>query len=263
MEDNPKRGGQVPICDAYGETSVPGIFAAGDVSGIEEASSAMIEGRISGIAIAASLGFLEESEKQEQIAANEAALETLRQGMFAPCNRGKLVEKTEEGIDTAMHLLKSGYLTEEEVEKFPGVTRNKKIHPVIECVQNIPCNPCQDACPKHCIKIGSHITALPAVDQEVECIGCGLCVSSCSGQAIFLVQEECDEPGYGTVTLPYEFLPLPKKGDRGFGYDRGGKKVCEAEVVSVKTAKAFDHTNLLTIKVPTDMVMRARFYQAQ
>ena len=263
MEDNPKRGGQVPICDAYGETSVPGIFAAGDDSGIEEASSAMIEGRISGIAIAASLGFLEESEKQEQIAANEAALETLRQGMFAPCNRGKLVEKTEEGIDTAMHLLKSGYLTEEEVEKFPGVTRNKKIHPVIECVQNIPCNPCQDACPKHCIKIGSHITALPAVDPEVECIGCGLCVSSCSGQAIFLVQEECDEPGYGTVTLPYEFLPLPKKGDRGFGYDRGGKKVCEAEVVSVKTAKAFDHTNLLTIKVPTDMVMRARFYKAQ
>ena len=170
-----------------------------------------------------------QQEKQEQIAANEAALETLRQGMFAPCNRGKLVEKTEEGIDTAMHLLKSGYLTEEEVEKFPGVTRNKKIHPVIECVQNIPCNPCQDACPKHCIKIGSHITALPAVDPEVECIGCGLCVSSC----------------------------------RGFGYDRGGKKVCEAEVVSVKTAKAFDHTNLLTIKVPTDMVMRARFYKAQ
>ena len=127
----------------------------------------------------------------------------------------------------------------------------------------VGCTACINACPKHCIKIGSHITALPAVDPEVECIGCGLCVSSCSGQAIFLVQEECDEPGYGTVTLPYEFLPLPKKGDRGFGYDRGGKKVCEAEVVSVKTAKAFDHTNLLTIKVPTDMVMRARFYQAQ
>ena len=32
MEDNPKRGGQVPICDAYGETSIKGIFVAGDVS---------------------------------------------------------------------------------------------------------------------------------------------------------------------------------------------------------------------------------------
>ena len=40
MEDNPKRGGQVPICDEYGRTSIPGVFVAGDVSGIEEASSA-------------------------------------------------------------------------------------------------------------------------------------------------------------------------------------------------------------------------------
>ncbi|MDN5298902.1 MAG: hypothetical protein PWP51_1455, partial [Clostridiales bacterium] len=40
--------GIVPAVDAYGATSVPGIYAAGDVSGIEEASSAMIEGRIAG-----------------------------------------------------------------------------------------------------------------------------------------------------------------------------------------------------------------------
>ena len=52
MEDNPKRGGQVPICDEYGRTSLPGVFAAGDVAGIEEASSAMIEGRMSGVAAA-------------------------------------------------------------------------------------------------------------------------------------------------------------------------------------------------------------------
>lgn len=49
MEDDPKRGGQVPVIDAWGQTSVPGIFAAGDVSGIEEASSAMIEGRMAGV----------------------------------------------------------------------------------------------------------------------------------------------------------------------------------------------------------------------
>ena len=52
MEDNPKRGGQVPVCDENGRTSIPGIFVAGDVSGIEEASSAMIEGRMAGITAA-------------------------------------------------------------------------------------------------------------------------------------------------------------------------------------------------------------------
>jgi len=42
---------------------------------------------------------------------------------------------------------------------------------------------------------------------------------------------------------------------------RSGEKICDAEVVSVRTSKAFDHTNLLTIKVPADMAMKARFYR--
>ena len=108
----------------------------------------------------------------------------------------------------------------------------------------------------------SERTALPAVDESVECVGCGMCVASCSGQAIFLINENF-EPGYATVTLPYEMLPLPKKGDKGMGLSRSGKEICEAEVVEVRTSPAFDHTNLLTIKVPADMVMKARFYKGK
>ena len=261
MVDDPKRGGQVPVVDEYGETSIKGIFVAGDVSGIEEASSAMIEGRIAGITAAKYLGYMEDAEMQEGVAANEKALDGLRQGMFAPKNRGKLIEKTEEGIDISMNLLKKGFVADDEIERFPGVTHQVGIHPVMECTQNIPCNPCQDACPKHCIRIGDHITALPAVDESAKCIGCGMCVASCSGQAIFLV-DETYEPGFATVTIPYEFLPLPEKGDKGYGLGRDGSKVCEAEVMEVRTAKAFDHTNLLTIKVPANMAMKARFFRA-
>ncbi len=260
MEDNPKRGGQVPICDEYGETSIKGIFVAGDVSGIEEASSAMIEGRIAGIAAAHYLGYMDEEELKTKVKEQEDALDGLRQGMFAPKNRGKLIEKTEEGIDISMNLLKKGYVADDEIERFPGVTHKVGVHPVMECTQNIPCNPCQDACPKHCIRIGENITSLPVVDPDVDCIGCGMCVASCSGQAIFLV-DETYEPGFATVTLPYEFLPLPEKGEKGYGMSRSGEKICDAEVVSVRTSKAFDHTNLLTIKVPADMAMKARFYR--
>lgn len=133
--------------------------------------------------------------------------------MFAPKNRGRLIEKTEEGIDVSMNLLTKGYVADEEIERFPGVTHRAGVHPVVECTQNIPCNPCQDACPKHCIKIGAHITSLPAVEENATCVGCGMCVASCSGQAIFLV-DETFEPGFATVTIPYEFLPLPEKGKR-------------------------------------------------
>ncbi|MDD6194075.1 MAG: FAD-dependent oxidoreductase [Lachnospiraceae bacterium] len=260
MKDTP--GGYVPVCDDFGATSVPGIFAAGDVSGIEEASSAMIEGRLAGARIAEYMGYMTEEKRLLRAEELEAALSSLRQGMFAPENRGKLVEKTEEGIPVSMNLLQKGYIAEDEIERYPGVTHTVGVHPVMECTQNIPCNPCQDACSKGCISIGENITSLPVVVAEAKCVGCGMCVASCSGQAIFLVDEE-SEPGYGTVTLPYEFLPLPKEGDKGVALGRDGQPVCEAEVVGVRSAKAFDHTNLLTIKVPSDMTMKARFFKRE
>lgn len=261
MEDNPRRGGQVPICDEYGRTSLPGVFVAGDVSGIEEASSAMIEGCMAGIAAAEYLGYVEKEEMDLELASLDKALDGLRQGMFAPGNRGKVIEKTEEGIEVSKTLLEKGYVGDDEIERFPGVTHKKGMHPVIECTQNIPCNPCQDACPKKCISIGDNITSLPIVLGDRDCINCGMCVASCSGQAIFLVDEDCGD-GTGLVTLPYEFLPLPAEGAKGVALGRNGKPVCEAEVVSVKSAKAFDKTHLLTMRVPKEYAMTARFFKA-
>ena len=261
MEDNPGKGGQVPICDTKGRTSVPGIFVAGDVSGIEEASSAMIEGRIAGIVAAEYLGYMDAGELEQGVKAQEAALEGLRQGMFAPKNRGKQIKTTEEGIPISENLLKRGYIADDEVERYPGVKHAVGIHPVLECTQNIPCNPCQDACPKGCISIGENITSLPVAVDGAECIGCGMCVASCSGQAIFLVNEQMED-GYASVTIPYEFLPLPAAGTKGKGLGRNGRPVCDAEVIKVHTTKAFDQTHLLTMKVPMDMAMKARFFVA-
>jgi NADPH-dependent 2,4-dienoyl-CoA reductase/sulfur reductase-like enzyme/NAD-dependent dihydropyrimidine dehydrogenase PreA subunit len=262
MEDNPKKGGQVPIVDEYGETSVPFLFAAGDVSGIEEASSAMIKGRMAGLRAAYRLGFCKSDTMKLQIAAYTTDLQSLREGMFAPQNRGKLIENTEEGIPVSKNLLTHGFVADNEIVRFPGITKQKGIHPVIECTQNIPCNPCQDACVRHCIKIGIHITSLPVVANPAPCSGCGMCIASCSGQAIFLVNEEY-EHGYASITLPYEFLPLPKKGDTGTALDRSGQPVCSAEIIEVKNNPAFDHTNLLTMKVPAAFSMRARFYKTK
>lgn len=259
MKDTPT--GYVPECDNTCATSVPGIYVAGDVSGIEEASSAMIEGRIAGVAVSKYLGFISKQELDEKIDELEQALQCLREGMFAPQNRGIVIEKTDEGIDISTNLLKKGYIDESEIERFPGVIKSSGLHPVIECTQNIPCNPCQDSCSKKCIKIGEKITSLPAIDETKECIGCGMCVASCSGQAIFLVNEEY-EPGFATITLPYEFLPLPVQGDEGKALDRSGSEVCDAEILSVKSLKAFDHTHLLTMKIPVDMAMKARFYRS-
>ncbi len=55
-----------------------------------------------------------------------------------------------------MNLLDKGYVADDEIERYPGDPCSG-IHPVIECTQNIPCNPCQDACAKGCISIGENI----------------------------------------------------------------------------------------------------------
>lgn len=260
MTEDPRFGGRVPVCDEAGTTSVPGIYVAGDASGIEEASSAMIEGRISAVEVARYLGYLDDATAKEEVAGFEVALGKLRQGMFAPQNRGKTFTQTDEGIPLSKNLLTHGYLTDDEVDSFGGVISVSGPHPVIECSQNIPCNPCQDVCPRGCIEVGETITTLPAVDGEKECSACGMCVAACPGQAIFLMDETYEE-GFAAVTLPYEFLPLPQAGDKGIALDRKGDEVCAAEVISTKTKKAFDHTSLLTMKVPVDFAHQARFFK--
>ena len=208
------------------------------------------------------LGYIDDKVMERELAGLDKALDGLRQGMFAPKNRGKNIEKTEEGIDISQNLLKKGFVGDDEIERFPGVTHRKGIHPVIECTQNIPCNPCQDACGRKCISIGDNITSLPIAVADSECVNCGMCVASCSGQAIFLVDEDCGD-GSATVTLPYEFLPLPAEGTKGIALGRNGQEVCEAAVVSVKSLKAFDKTNLLTMRVPKEYAMKARFFRVK
>jgi len=56
MKYVPELGGDVPLRNSFMRTSIPNIYIAGDVGGIEEASSAMLEGKIAGYSAAKSLG---------------------------------------------------------------------------------------------------------------------------------------------------------------------------------------------------------------
>ena len=66
----PQLSGQVPLRTENCETGIPGIFVAGDASGIEEASSAMAEGWLAGLCAAAKLGHVPadfEARRQEYL----------------------------------------------------------------------------------------------------------------------------------------------------------------------------------------------------
>lgn len=264
MELIPQKGGNVAILDEFGETSVRGIYCAGDVAGIEEASSAMIQGRKVAAHAGMKAGYISKKEFQRKFEAFQNDLGQLRQGMFAPKNKGRNnFKQTEEGYSISWNLLKKGYIKEDELAEFPACSMKESgIHPVIECTQNIPCNPCQDSCKMGCIKVGKNITGIPAVNKETKCVGCGMCVSACSGQAIFLVDETYEE-GYTSIAFPYEFLPTPEVGEKGIALNRKGDAVCEAEIVDVKKAPAMDKTAVVTMKVSDRHKNTARFYKQE
>lgn len=79
MKYVPQLSGYVPMRTEYCETSIPGIFVAGDASGIEEASSAMAEGYLAGLCAAAGLGHVPaDFEQRKQTYLKQ--LEDLRSG---------------------------------------------------------------------------------------------------------------------------------------------------------------------------------------
>jgi len=71
--------GLVPLRDRNMQTTVEGIYVAGDASGIEEATTAMLEGTIAGISAGFYLGHGDE-KWQERLERARAELEEFRDG---------------------------------------------------------------------------------------------------------------------------------------------------------------------------------------
>jgi len=132
---------------------------------------------------------------------------------------------------------------------------------LIECSEEIPCDPCAKACSKGAIRIEGPITSLPVFDSD-RCDGCGLCIPSCPGLAIFVI-----DPSFsgkeGLIKLPYEFLPLPRKGDRVIVLDREGKEIGIGKVHQVLNPSRFDRTPVVSLLVPKGIVSEVRHFRPQ
>lgn len=153
-----------------------------------------------------------------------------------------------------MMLEKTGIPTSDDLDSvIPDKKRlNEGPVAIIECFRKIPCDPCYFSCPFEAIKEFDDINDRPELDFD-KCTGCGNCISSCPGLAIFVVDYK-----NSTVSLPYEFLPLPDKGEVVWGLNREGKKICKAEVVKVNNSKKNNKTAVVTIKVPKKYIMEVR-----
>jgi Fe-S-cluster-containing hydrogenase component 2 len=169
-------------------------------------------------------------------------------------NEGDRLLERSAGVVSLEGLRKTpGYPTEERFKKGPV--------PVIECVEEIPCNPCQTVCDRNLIQVGTPITNLPRlVDPEGECSGCARCIAICPGLAVFIVDKTFSETE-ASIAIPHELLPLPGKGERVLGVDRAGREVCEGYVQRVIAGKKMNRTSVVTIVVPREHAEEVRYFR--
>ena len=79
---NPVFGGWIPLHNKDMETSNEGVYVAGDSTGVEEANTALEEGKIAGISAAEKLGYLSEEEAEKLKSEAWERLRSLRYGPF-------------------------------------------------------------------------------------------------------------------------------------------------------------------------------------
>jgi len=153
----------------------------------------------------------------------------------------------------------TGIPSEEELAHCPGVPslerRKKGRVAVIECVQEIPCNPCESVCPVGAIQVGEQITNLPHLLEE-KCIGCGLCVANCPGLAITLLNESFDDKA--EIDFPFEYLPLPSVGEEVDAVGRDGQFVCKGKILQIKRLEAYAGTTVIRMEIPKEYANQVR-----
>jgi len=209
--------GLSPVDELYTQARKYGmnVFAAGDAETIAEASAAMMNGRIRGREMAQQAG------KEPLIPGEwEGLTETLR---------SKPVQRD-----------------------IPVPDPQGDIYPVIRCSQDIPCNPCVEACPVRNITLeNGELTGRAQFSGDM-CLGCAQCVLACPGLAITLVDERYDPSGKrALVTMPFEFeQDTVAAGDRVTTVDFEGNDLGTGTVVAFRNADSQNRRLLILVETP-------------
>jgi NADPH-dependent 2,4-dienoyl-CoA reductase/sulfur reductase-like enzyme/Fe-S-cluster-containing hydrogenase component 2 len=255
LEYHPALGGFVPWHDTKMRTSLENIYVAGDVSGVEEASTAIEQGRLAGIGAAESLGLISAANAELSCLEIRGRLSELRSGP-----KGKRVALAKASLSgeskTDNAPTACAVAPKERPELNRGCYATHAIA-IIECPEQIPCDPCMRACPCGAISMQGGIADRPVLDPE-KCTGCGSCIACCPGLAIYVLDKQ-HAVGLASISVPFELLPVPAEGDPVEVVDRVGDLLCRGRVLKVRMSQSYDHTSVIKVELPVAYADAARY----
>ena len=155
-------------------------------------------------------------------------------------------------------LISTGIPAKEDLERVcPSAERLAK-GPVamVECFQEIPCNPCVAACARKAISMAGGINSLPEVDFE-KCTGCSICITRCPGLAIFVIDQNYNAD-FALVKIPFEYTPVPREGQYVQGLDRSGEELGWFRVGKVTSGGGKNMTYVIALETPKELSMEVR-----
>jgi ferredoxin len=143
----------------------------------------------------------------------------------------------------------AGILTLERLKQTPGFPKDadydKGLIAVIECDQDI--------------KVGSPMTNLPGLNTSA-CTGCLKCLAICPGLCIFAINKNYDDKN-ALIYLPYEYSPLPAKGNRIRALDRRGEFVCDGIIHKVLKSSKKQNSPIIGILVSKEYFNAVRHFE--
>ncbi len=209
-----------PIDEFHKEAEEAGmkVFSTGDAEEIAEASSAMFNGKITGIKIAKALN--KSSKKIPEEWSKKALI------LKSPPER------------TLPYILPEA---------------SEGVFPVFHCVQEIPCNPCTSVCPLNQIKISDEsLLGLPTF--EGECTGCMKCLTVCPALAITMVDCRRDLH-FPIVSIPYEIGNHPVEAGQVIKVvDLEGELLEELTVINIRNTNT--KTQIIQVKAPSHIAKK-------
>ena len=209
--------GLAPVNEIKQQAEKFGIktYAAGDADIIAEASAAMISGRMAAREILIDMGYdVEIPPEWEELIGILRSRPGPVKGLFP-------------------------------------LPKDKDIYPVIRCAQEIPCNPCTEACVLQSIKIKDD-TMMGRPQFSGDCLGCTRCVSICPGLAITLVDKRYDKTKKTSrVVVPWEMPEgTVKIGQTVTTTGMEGEVIGKGKIVGMKKSKWQNRRTLVSLEVP-------------